>query len=337
MSSENMHGRRGPFRALDPVWGLRVHGDGGYFRALPGLEPLRATDAELAALADRMRDEVPTPQGGWSSGGQPQHDEGDNPTIPAGYTYIGQFLDHDVTFDAGADDHRLNRLAGKVNFRTPMLDLDSVYGLGPHVQPYLYDGPRLLHVGDDLLRVTGDTAVIGDPRKDENAIVARVQLAVIGFHNATVDRLEGEGVAAGQLFELARRLTRWCYQYATVTDYLARTIGTTTLNAVLRGPRVIMRWPTSRALPIEFAGAAFRFGHSQIRPQYQLAEEGLLRPIFGPAGADLRGGQPLAETAPFNWNHLVGTGHLGRGDPAHPQDRHAHRGRPVRTVRRRRT
>ena len=88
-----------------------------------------------------------------------------------------------------------------VNFRTPRLDLDSVYGLGPEVQPYLYDwdsdppGVRLL-VGcnprdgtEDLPRNQQERALIADPRNDENLIVAQLHLLFIRFHNAVVDHL----------------------------------------------------------------------------------------------------------------------------------------------------
>lgn len=58
--------------------------------------------------------------------------------IPAGYTYFGQFIDHDITFDPASSLMRKNDPNGLFNFRTPRLDLDNVYGAGPDDQPYLY-------------------------------------------------------------------------------------------------------------------------------------------------------------------------------------------------------
>src|SRR4051812_36145515 len=61
--------------------------------------------------------------------------------IPSGFTYFGQFVDHDITFDvsstldADTDANTIN------NMRTPMLDLDSVYGRGPGLDPFLYVFP----------------------------------------------------------------------------------------------------------------------------------------------------------------------------------------------------
>src|ERR1700712_1038229 len=55
----------------------------------------------------------------------------ENPTIPAGYTYFGQFIDHDVTFDPTPLGGEANDIAGLVDFRSPALDLDNLYGRGP--------------------------------------------------------------------------------------------------------------------------------------------------------------------------------------------------------------
>jgi hypothetical protein len=52
--------------------------------------------------------------------------------IPAGFTYLGQFTDHDLTFD-----QTIVTLGDKISpaqlvqNRSPSLDLDSLYGAGP--------------------------------------------------------------------------------------------------------------------------------------------------------------------------------------------------------------
>ena len=73
-----------------------------------------------------------------------------NSNIPAGYTYFGQFVDHDITFDPASSLMRQNDPNGLLNFRTPRLDLDNVYGAGPDDQPYLYDK-------DDKAKMATDT------------------------------------------------------------------------------------------------------------------------------------------------------------------------------------
>ncbi len=74
--------------------------------------------AFLRDLADQMQEGAP-------GGG------GDNPAIPSGFTYLGQFVDHDITFDPTSSLERFNDPEGLRNFRTPRFDLDSLYGRGP--------------------------------------------------------------------------------------------------------------------------------------------------------------------------------------------------------------
>src|SRR6266566_3953514 len=63
----------------------------------------------------------------------------ENPTIEAGYTYLGQFIDHDITFDPVSTLQARNAPDALSDFRTPRLDLDSLYGRGNADQPYLYE------------------------------------------------------------------------------------------------------------------------------------------------------------------------------------------------------
>src|SRR5205823_5524540 len=73
----------------------------------------------------------------------------DNKAVPAGFTYLGQFIDHDITFDPTPIPEQKTDPLALHNFRTPKLDLDSVYGTGPTAQPYLYQrsDSRLFIIG----------------------------------------------------------------------------------------------------------------------------------------------------------------------------------------------
>ena len=62
-----------------------------------------------------------------------------NPSQAAGLTFLGQFVDHDVTFDASSRLGTPTVPADTRNFRSPALDLDSVYGDGPVADQRLYD------------------------------------------------------------------------------------------------------------------------------------------------------------------------------------------------------
>ncbi|MCB9663610.1 MAG: hypothetical protein H6732_05840 [Alphaproteobacteria bacterium] len=224
-------------------------------------------------------------------------------TIPAGFTYAGQFIDHDITLDVSSSLDTPANANDIPNMRTPALDLDNVYGRGPALDPFLYDFPppssptptairmalgRNLPSGAggptgpannpgamqqqtdwDVPRVDNadHTAVIGDPRNDENLIVAQLQHAMLRFHNAVVDHLVATGFA-GDIFLEAKRLAVQHYQWAVVHDFLGRICGTAAVNAAMAG--VSAGVGSSFRMPVEFAVGAYRFGHSMIRDRYWL-------------------------------------------------------------------
>jgi hypothetical protein len=197
----------------------------------------------------------------------------DNPDVPAGFGFLGQFIDHDITFDTTSSFERQNDPEGIENFRTPALELDSVYGSGPEVTPYFYapDGVRLLveqeHGRDQLPRNTIGTAVIGDPRNDENLIISQLQLAFLKFHNAVVDAIEPV-CEPEHLFEEAQRIVRWHYQWIVLHEYLPLTVGQDLVDDIYDvcggGGRQFFNWRHKPFIPVEFAVAAYRFGHTQI-------------------------------------------------------------------------
>jgi hypothetical protein len=207
--------------------------------------------------------------------------------IPAGFTYLGQFIDHDLTFDKsnlieGADISP----ATLVQSRSPSLDLDSLYGNGP-ADPgsaifYEADGIHLKEgtaqggpPGSDLPRKSGGAsageAIIPDPRNDENLAVAQMHCAFIRFHNRVVDSLPAS-VPASQRFRQARKKVVKHYQWMIRTDYLPRTCASGVITDVFTHGRKAFEVgasPTSMpTMPIEFSVAAFRLGHSMVRATY---------------------------------------------------------------------
>lgn len=269
--------------------------EGPFSRLLPK-RTQRYDDAALRRLAEQMivaDDEL-----------NDGRDAEENLFVPAGYTYLGQFIDHDLTFDttSNLDD----QASTPTNLRTPALDLDCLYGAGPADQPYMYaaDGAHLLpdeRDAKDLLRIPADNpdygrAVIGDKRNDENSIVCQIQLAFIKFHNAVVDQLEAQGVAAGELFERARAEVRWTYQRIVLEDFLPRIVDTLSYDFFMQrraekgDAAYTLYTPDKRhALPIEFAGAAYRFGHSMVRTGYRLNTQ-TKKFVF-----DIKEGSPLSK------------------------------------------
>ena len=118
-------------RGLDQVpIGTAVR-PGRFGRMFPHLPPLSVPDAVLEELGKAMTEETAGDK------------EGDNPDIPAGYTYLGQFIDHDMTFDTTALSEQPRDPQAIFNFRTPQLELDSLYGTGPSGMPHLMSEPTL--------------------------------------------------------------------------------------------------------------------------------------------------------------------------------------------------
>lgn len=308
------HGLKEP-AGLDFVPHSRFH-HGRFGRLFRNLDPVSHSDAALSALADVMVDpQAPAPSGGGWQTQPPDPGQGDNPEIPAGYTYLGQFIDHDVTFDPASSLQRANDPNALHNFRTPRFDLDSIYGEGTADEPFLYerdsDGRLLLgRVGEgeelDLPRNAEGVALIGDPRNDENVVVSQLQLLFLRAHNKLHEPVGG--------FDEARRQLRWHYQYLVVHDFLARIVGPDLVREIL-DPETPLRdvelqffgWEELPYMPVEFSVAAYRFGHSMVRPIYDLNGTIRDKPIFdaagGPgAGQDLRGFQPLLSGWSADWS-----------------------------------
>jgi hypothetical protein len=226
----------------------------------------------------------------------PPEQDGD---VPAGFTYLGQFIDHDLTRDVTKVPFNTAVTADQLQQgRSPSLDLDSVYGLGPDhpADGRLYQADRArLKLGAtaavqgfpraeapldgfDLPRVGAMAqteperrmADIPDPRNDENLAIAQIHLAFMRFHNATVNRLAAQGTPSALLFEAAREDVVKHYQWMLIHDYLPRIVDRTVLTDVLTNGRRIVEPEASGgpAMPIEFSVAAFRFGHSMIRAEY---------------------------------------------------------------------
>ena len=218
-------------------------------------------------------------------------------SLPAGFVYFGQFVDHDITLDvsstldASVDANTIN------NMRSPSLDLDALYGRGPGLDPFLYafpstgpltaikfqlgtntnagpggpggvggPGGMVAQTTFDVPRVSGpNTAIIGDPRNDENLIVVQFHHAMLRFHNAVVDLLVAAAFA-GDIFAEAKRIVTHHYQWAVVHDYLERICGAAAVNAAMASVTAAIGSPFR--MPVEFAVAAYRFGHSMIRDNY---------------------------------------------------------------------
>jgi hypothetical protein len=279
------HGR--VMRGLDTA-GHDPSFQGRFGRLFPDLPAATFGDSEqeerenLATLADKMVSAFDAPKDA------PDDEESG---IPALYTYFGQFIDHDLTFDPTASFQKQKDPSAKTDFRSPAFDLDNIYGRGPGDQPYLYDADgKSFLLGDplaqgkptgarDLQRNNAGRALIGDPRNDENAIVSQLQGLFLRFHNRVVAQHPHMG------FEEAQAVVRHHYQYVVLNDFLSRIVSATVLAELKtdglfdRTKLKFFRDLVNPFMPVEFSVAAYRLGHSMVRPGYRLNDTVLL-PIF---------------------------------------------------------
>ena len=251
----------------------------------------------------------------------------------AGMTFFGQFVDHDITLDATSAigqeiDPRFIR-----NIRTPSLDLDCVYGDGPEASPHLYSHDHagfLLFGRDDnpldLARNCKGTALIGDPRNDENIIVSQIQGAFICLHNILMSRIADDAATGADIhqcahdgmrselwseslippalrtFEDVRRFVRLHYQYLVVNDLLPSFVEPDELKAAIVNDPFPAEGPS---MPVEFSVAAYRFGHATVQPQYRLTPGATPVDLFAMRGFGARA--PAANLAFSEFFDISGT------------------------------
>lgn len=289
---------------------------GKFSHLFPDLKPLTITEDEAAAIG--------------GPGGVMHDFDGASPDsiVPAGYIFFAQFVDHDITLDTSSalrpdpDSDQAKEVHTFVehlgNVRSASLDLDCVYGFGPEASPHLYDGEHLAvaETGIDLARSPGGTALIGDPRNDENIFVGQMQLAFHQLHNRIFDeRVYQRDITdtGWTRFGAAQRETRYHYQFVVLFDLLKRICDPKVFTfAAERICNTKKEFPLCYGLdkhgklpmPVEFSTAAYRVGHTMVRDRYALNAQHREVELFDEAFGTL-GFSALPEELVPDWRYLL--------------------------------
>jgi hypothetical protein len=265
---------------------------GRLFPSLPGLTD--QTPQQLADLANTQLD--------------PNATTGDNLAVPSGFTYGGQFVDHDLTSDLTPQPFAPVNPVGIPNARTFRLDLDSLYGSGPASSPQIYEADRThLRVTrsnangvPDLARNPDGSAILVEPRNDENEIISQIHTAFALAHNKLID--------SGRTFAQAQAALISTWQHIVLDQYLPAVLGQAATSAAVNKPRGQLIYkpgnPNNPMTPVEFSVAAFRFGHSEVRRAYEVNEGTGKIQVFSFTLPDLRGGRPLPGDRQIAWGNF---------------------------------
>ena len=279
----------------------------------PNLSAFHYSDQAASDLADTMENQNP------DAPGTNRGTSDDSAALPAEYTYLGQFIDHNLDFDetvqptANVDPNSLS------NFESFRFDLNNVFGGGPSTDPQLYaaDQEHLLVAGtlgtpqaDGFPTVTGNNgvfdlardpitgqAILVEPRDDETQILSQISAAFVAFYNDFIDQ--------GDSYSQARQLTEDYYQEMVLTDVLPAYVGQSTIDKYLtigsHGHVTVNtpNFPNANYTPIEFSVGAYRFGHSLVRNNYHIND------IF-PTTTDIDANVPIFDVNNFQAGDLSG-------------------------------
>jgi hypothetical protein len=268
-----------------------------YRRLFPELPALPSDEAFLQRLGTSCVAELPTADANGTGK--------DDASGAAGWTILGQFIAHDITADRSPLVDRAD-IDSLENVRRQKLNLEFLYGSGSVGEPYLYDvddsAKLLLGLNDagrpdDLQRNAQGIAIIADPRNDSHLLVSQMQVLFIKFHNRIVDWLREKGMAEGRVFTEAQRLVVWHYQWIILRDFLPELIGDDLTDELLADGSRYYRPAADPFIPLEFADAAYRYGHGQVRETYRLNPACPPVPLF----PDLVGFRAVPASRAVDW------------------------------------
>ena len=165
---------------------------------------------------------------------------------------------------------------------------------------YPAEGGKRRALRGSASRPNHKSAILADPRNDENVIIAGLHAAFLFAHNRAVAlvRSETPGIADDDAFVAARRLITRHYHWLILHEFLPLFVGQAMVDDILtRGRRFYVPRHDRAFIPVEFQ-VSYRFGHSMVRPSYRANLAGdngepFFAMVFDPAGE----GRPHSHSA----------------------------------------
>ncbi len=236
---------------------------------------------------------------------------------PAAFTYLGQFIAHDMThmkFNGDPTDPK--------NYRSHALDLDSVFSnvdLDCDLNgTFLCDSGICLGQSRggqyaDLPRSETGEPCISDQRNDNNLALSQVTVEIMKFFHSVGKLCNPKDV------EEQKQITLRHFHSIVLHDYLKKICHDQVYQDIMaNGRRIVFPGGLANSfrVPIEFAAACFRFGHSQIRSVYDWNAE--RSSAKSPSSSDIRdftfigGGihsnkPQLPDNWIIDWNRFLGS------------------------------
>ena len=222
----------------------------------------------------------------------------------AGWPIFGQFVAHDITADRSALRSHAN-VKELRNARSPQLNLECFCTGTGHSAIRFFTSATIQQsfcrerTEQTFSEIQKGIALIADPRNDSHLLISQMHLAMLKAHNRFVDEARLGGIANDRVFDETARQLRWHYQWFVLNEFLPAVVGHSLADRVLAGGP---HW-FGPGIPLEFAGAAYRYGHSQIRHRYRLNSQADALPLF----PNLLGFRPVPREYKVDWTLFFDT------------------------------
>lgn len=210
----------------------------------------------------------------------------ENPDVAAGYSYLLQFVAHDMVHMKPMPMHVDDSTAAARDIRERPLLLETLYGPPAgdlqDASPRMRLGPARLGnapVPDrDIPRqLEADGAkgkpLLADVRNDQHSNLSQLTALFLQLHNAIVDLLPA-GMPAAAAFETAKRATVLLYRDTVRRELLPRILDARVDAIYAQRTAVLEPDEEDPRVTLEFSAGAFRFGHAMIRGHYELVGSG---------------------------------------------------------------